>query len=44
MARHIAIVGLFIVFILFSLPVCIAVNINRATQAFIQAMLQRENI
>ena len=44
MARHIAIVGLFIVLILFSLSGCIAVNINRATQAFIQAMLQRENI
>ena len=43
MAKHIAIVGLFIVLTLFSLSGCIAVNINRATQVFIQAMLQREN-
>ena len=42
--RNMAIVGLFIVLILFSLSGCKAVNIDRATQAFIQAMLQRENI
>ena len=42
--RNMAIVGLFIVLILFSLSGCKAVNINRATQAFIQAMLQREDI
>ena len=44
MAKHRMIVGLFIVLPLFSLSGCIAVNIDRATQAFIQAMIRRENI
>ena len=36
MARDIATVGLFILLFLFALSGCIAVNIDRATQAFIQ--------
>ena len=44
MAKHRAIVGLFIVLPLFSLSGSIAVNIDRATPDFIQAMLQRESI